>query len=141
MNPEKTLKNIRFGDFSFDYESACLRKGTKIVYLRPNAARLLAALLESPNRVVRHEHLRKVIWGNRVVEWQMGLHGLIRDIRRALEDDPRSPRYLQTIPRRGYRFFAQSNDRCQNSQTFKLRLTQIPHDMSGVHFNADAGLI
>lgn len=73
------------------------------MHLRPQAARLLAVLLESPNTLVERDRLRAAVWGSRVVEWEMGLHRLVRDVRCAIEDDPNRPRYLQTVPRRGYR--------------------------------------
>ena len=59
-----------------------------------------------PQRVVTRAQLRTALWGESHVDWQAGLHQCIRQIRRSLGDDAREPRFVETVPRVGYRFVA-----------------------------------
>lgn len=122
-NPEKTLKVVHFGAFSFDRERSVLHKQGRTIHLRPQAARLLAVLLESPDTLVERDRLREAVWGSRVVEWEMGLHRLVRDVRLAIGDDPRNPRYLQTVARRGYRFRLPQSDRTSHPPSDRVGRT------------------
>ena len=103
-NPEKTLTISRFGEYAFDHRHGLLTRRGKPVHLRPLSTTLLAELLKSPNQVVDRDQLREVLWGRRVVEWEMGLHRLVRELRVALDDDAKAPVYIHTVPRRGYLF-------------------------------------
>ena len=104
--PEKTLKTVAFGAFTFDPHSGLLKKGHRTIHLRPLAVRLLEILLTDAGEVVRREELREALWGDRVVEWESGLHRLIQDLRTALGDDARHPKYIRTAARKGYGFCA-----------------------------------
>jgi DNA-binding winged helix-turn-helix (wHTH) protein len=64
----------------------------------------LAKLLESPGKVVSHQDLYWAAWKGTVVEYDQNLRACIRDIRQALGDDVHAPRFVETLPRRGYRF-------------------------------------
>lgn len=103
-NSEKTLKPVRFADYTFDPAGLTLSKGSNRVHLRPLAARLLALLLEQPGALVTHDRLRAGLWSGRVVEWETGVHRLVQELRRALDEDGRHPRHIETVTRRGYRF-------------------------------------
>ncbi len=105
-NPAKTLKAVRFGEFTFDNEFGELKKRGKRVHLRPLALHLLTMLLENPGSTVAREKLRDALWQRKVVEWETGLHRIAREIRNALGDDARQPRFVETVARRGYRFCA-----------------------------------
>ncbi len=76
------------------------------MHLRPLAVHLLTILLDNAGSTVPREKLRDALWGRKVVEWEPGLHRITKEIRRALGDDARAPRFVETVARRGYRFCA-----------------------------------
>jgi DNA-binding winged helix-turn-helix (wHTH) protein/TolB-like protein len=98
---------VRFGLFQFEPATGELsREGTPI-RLQPQPARVLALLVERPGEIVSREDLRRHIWGNETfVDFERGLNFCIAQIRSALGDSADSPRYVETIPKRGYRFIA-----------------------------------
>lgn len=104
MNSEKSLKLCKFGRFSFHMDTLELRRDTVHIPLRPRAARLLAVLLEHQGELVKHDELRTALWGDRIVEWQDGLHQAVRDVRIALDDTNKPPKFIENIPRLGYKF-------------------------------------
>ena len=68
----------------------------------------LAALLEKPAQLVTRDELRGRLWpDNRVVEFEQGLNAIINRLREALGDSAESPRFFETLPRRGYRFIGE----------------------------------
>lgn len=95
---------ICFDSYRFDPESGELRRGRLPIQLRPQATRALRLLLSRSNRLVTQEELRREIWGDTIVEWDTGLHQVMCQLRRALQDDPKDPAYIETVARRGYRF-------------------------------------
>lgn len=98
---------VRFGLFHFDPATGELsREGTPI-RLQPQPARVLALLLERPGEIVSREDLHRHVWGNETfVDFERGLNFCIAQIRSALGDSADSPRYVETVPKRGYRFIA-----------------------------------
>jgi DNA-binding winged helix-turn-helix (wHTH) protein/TolB-like protein len=98
---------VRFGLYQFDPATGeLLREGTPI-RLQPQPARVLALLVERPGEVVSRDDLRQHIWGNETfVDFERGLNFCIAQIRSALGDSADSPRYVETVPKRGYRFIA-----------------------------------
>ncbi len=98
---------VRFGLFHFDPATGELsREGTPI-RLQPQPARVLALLLERPGEIVSRDDLRRHVWGNETfVDFERGLNFCIAQIRSALGDSADSPRYVETVPKRGYRFIA-----------------------------------
>ena len=97
---------VRFGAFEVDLRAGELRKqGTKI-RLQQQPFRVLALLLERPGQVVTREELRRGIWPNTVVEFEEGVDAAIYKLRNALGDSAEHPRFVETLPRRGYRFIA-----------------------------------
>jgi TolB-like protein/DNA-binding winged helix-turn-helix (wHTH) protein/Flp pilus assembly protein TadD len=102
-----TRSLVRFGQFELDLESSELRKKGRLVPLRQQAVTILGMLVRHPGRVVTRDQIRERLWGSHtVVEFDEGLNNCIRGIRTALQDDAQSPRYVETLPRRGYRFVA-----------------------------------
>ena len=101
--------NSTFGPFSLDPRSGVLTRNGLAVPLQAQPSRVLAYLVDHAGAVVSREELRRAIWGEAWVDFDQGLNYCIRQIRIALEDDARSPRYLQTLPQRGYRFIAAVN--------------------------------
>ena len=97
----------RFGVFEFDAETMELRRQGAAVHLQSQPARVLACLLQNSDRTVTREELRAAIWGNETfVDFERGLNFCISQIRLALGDDSARPIYIQTLPKRGYRFVA-----------------------------------
>jgi DNA-binding winged helix-turn-helix (wHTH) protein/TolB-like protein len=98
---------VRFGLFQFDPATGELaREGTPI-RLQPQPARVLALLVERPGELVSRDDLRRHVWGNETfVDFERGLNFCIAQIRSALGDSADSPRYVETVPKRGYRFIA-----------------------------------
>jgi DNA-binding winged helix-turn-helix (wHTH) protein/TolB-like protein len=97
----------RFGLFQFDPTTGELsREGTPI-RLQRQPARVLALLLERPGEIVSRDDLRRHVWGSETfVDFERGLNFCIAQIRSALGDSADSPRYVETLPKRGYRFIA-----------------------------------
>src|ERR1035441_3236236 len=96
-----------FGPFELNIgEDSLSRNGTR-VKVQDLPYRLLAMLVERPGEVVTREEVRQRLWpGNTFVEFDNSLGVAIRKVRDALNDDAEAPRYVETLPRRGYRFVA-----------------------------------
>ena len=95
----------RFGDYTLDTSSGELLRGGYRVRLRPQPAALLEYLLQHPGEVVSRDELRRVLWPEGTfVHFDHGLNSCIKQLRAALMDDRVLPRFLETLPRRGYRF-------------------------------------
>jgi TolB-like protein/DNA-binding winged helix-turn-helix (wHTH) protein len=99
---------VRFGEFEADLRSGELRKNGQRVRLQDQPFQVLAVLLARPGDLVKREELRQQVWPqNTFVEFDHALNTAIKKIRIALEDDAGAPRYVETIPKRGYRFVAE----------------------------------
>jgi DNA-binding winged helix-turn-helix (wHTH) protein/TolB-like protein len=101
---------IRFADFCFDPVSGELTRGAETERLAPQVARVLGILLERPGDVITREELRQRVWPNVTVEFDQGLNFCVRQLRIALGDDAEHPRFVETLPKRGYRFCARVAD-------------------------------
>jgi TolB-like protein/DNA-binding winged helix-turn-helix (wHTH) protein len=98
---------VRFADFEFDTRSGQLRRGDTLIKLQQQPAKVLAVLISRPGEVVTRQELARAIWGSETfVDFEQGLNFAIRHIRTALGDDAERPRFLQTLPKQGYRFIA-----------------------------------
>jgi len=96
---------LLFGDFRFDPGSLELSRDGRPVTLRHQAAQLLALLASRAGTLVSREEIRDALWPDgTVVDFDTSINTRVRQIRLALEDDAETPRYLQTVPRLGYRF-------------------------------------
>lgn len=101
----RTGHTLRFGAFELNVATGELRKSGITLRLRPQPAKVLVLLAARPGEIVRREQLRESIWGSDVfVDFEHGLNLCIREIRAALDDDAEKPRYIETVPRVGYRF-------------------------------------
>ena len=95
----------RFGEFTFEPTSGELRRNGNTLRLQPQPLQVLLALLSHPGQVITREEFRNSLWAeNTNVEFDDGLNHAIRRLRDALHDTAQVPRYIETIPRRGYRF-------------------------------------
>jgi len=98
---------IRFGLFEVDLRAGELRKQGTRIKLQEQPFQILAMLLEHQGDVVSREDLRKKLWpDDTFVDFDHSLSTAINKIREALGDSAESPRYIETLPRRGYRFIA-----------------------------------
>jgi len=96
--------HVRFGPFELHLRSGELRKGARKVILQEQPFQILQMLLASSGELVTHEEIRKRLWPNdTVVEYDHSIHTAIKKLRQALGDSAESPKYVETVPRRGYR--------------------------------------
>src|SRR6185312_5212933 len=94
-----------FGAFRLDTAEQCLwREGTRIA-LTPKVFAVLSHLVEHPGRLVTQDELLEAIWPATYVQPEI-LRKYILELRKVLGDDPKSPRFIETLPKRGYRFLA-----------------------------------
>jgi len=99
---------LRFGVFELDLHAGELRKDGLRVRLQEQPFQVLATLLEQPGEVVTRETLQKKLWpADTFVDFDHGLNKAISKIREALSDSAASPRFVETVARRGYRFLAE----------------------------------
>ncbi|HEV2521276.1 MAG TPA: winged helix-turn-helix domain-containing protein [Candidatus Acidoferrales bacterium] len=99
---------IRFGAFELDLQAGVLRKNGIRLRCQEQPLQVLAALVERPGELVTREELRHRVWPqDTFVDFDHALNTAIKKIRAALNDDAGAPRFIETVPRRGYRFVAQ----------------------------------
>jgi len=98
---------VRFGVFDFDPSALQLRKAHRPVRLRPQALKLLRIFVSHPRQLIPREMIQRELWGVDVhVDFEQGVNHIIKQLRAALGDDANAPRYIETVPRLGYRFIA-----------------------------------
>ena len=98
---------MRFSVFEVDFEAAELRKRGIRIRLQDQPFRVLSALLEKPGELVTREQLKDRLWAqDEFVEFDKSLNTAVQKIRAALGDSADNPRFVETVPRRGYRFIA-----------------------------------
>jgi eukaryotic-like serine/threonine-protein kinase len=96
---------IRFGPFELDGVSGELRKAGISLKIQPQPFRVLQLLAERPGQIVTREEIQHCLWGdNTFVDYERGINFCVNQIRAALGDHAEKPRYIETLPRRGYRF-------------------------------------
>jgi DNA-binding winged helix-turn-helix (wHTH) protein len=101
------LPVIRFGVFEVDRQSGELRKQGVKVRLRDQAFQVLLLLLERPAEVITREELQRRLWpADTFVDFDRGLNKAVNRLRETLGDSAESPRFIETLPKRGYRFIA-----------------------------------
>ena len=123
-----TSQVIRFATFEVDLQAQELRKAGLRLKLSGQPFQVLAILLEQPGVVVTREELQKRLWPDTFVDVDHNLNTAINKIREALGDSSENPRFVETLPRRGYRFIApvENNLHAQPSGPSGVG-TQLPH--------------
>jgi DNA-binding winged helix-turn-helix (wHTH) protein/tetratricopeptide (TPR) repeat protein len=107
MGGPTKINRYRFGLFTLDSVEGTLARNGKRLKLQDLPSRLLVMLLERPGEVVTREEMRQRLWPeNTFVEFDNSLGVAVRKIRDSLDDDVENPRFIETVPRRGYRFLA-----------------------------------
>jgi DNA-binding winged helix-turn-helix (wHTH) protein len=110
------LRRVRFAAFELDVRSGELRKHGVRIRLQEQPFQVLLMLLERPGEVVLREEIRKRLWPNdTIVEFAPSINNAIQRLRDALGDSADSPRYLETVARRGYRFIGELSLECEDN--------------------------
>lgn len=98
---------VRFGPFELDTREGHLHKGKVCLHLQPQPFKLLSLLVSRAGQLISREEIRRELWDqDTFVDFEQGLNVCIRQIRTVLKDSAAAPRYVETVPRRGYRFIA-----------------------------------
>ncbi len=98
---------LRFGVFELDRDAMELRRNGVPIRLQEQPLRVLAALVERPGEIVTRDELQERIWGKETfVDFEQSLNKAVNRVREALNDEAGQPKYVETVPRRGYRFIA-----------------------------------
>jgi Tol biopolymer transport system component/DNA-binding winged helix-turn-helix (wHTH) protein len=106
-NPGESTHFVRFGDFELDLRTAELRSNSHCAILQEKPFQILMALLEQPGEMVTREELIRRLWPTGVfVDFNLGLNKAVNRLREALADSAEEPRFIETFPKRGYRFVA-----------------------------------
>ena len=98
---------LRFSSFEVNLRAGELRKYGVRIKLQDQPFQILAILLEKPGEIVTREELRDRLWpADTFVDFDHSLNSAVKKLRQALNDDPDVPRFIETLPKRGYRFIA-----------------------------------
>src|SRR4026207_861426 len=112
---EQTSQFYEFGRFRVKADERVLRRGEELVSLTPKAFDILLALLENEGRIVNKNDLMKKVWPNTFVE-EGNLTQNVSLLRKALGESANGPQFIETVPRRGYRFVAPVSRRIGDGQ-------------------------
>src|SRR5881392_1861695 len=127
---------VRFGDFELDQDTGELRREGVKVRLQEQPLQILQILLEQPGKVITREDLRKRVWpSDTFVDFDHGINNAIKRLREALVDTGETPRYIETLPRRGYRFVQNVESREDRIRSLAvLPLENLSHDPEQEYF-------
>ena len=114
---------IVFPPFSLDLTNECLWRESERIILRPKTFAVFRYLVSHAERLVTKDELQATIWGDTVVS-ETVLRGCIQEIRAALGDAPKQPQYIETVPRRGYRFLAPTTASFRQATQLPLSVTR-----------------
>jgi Tol biopolymer transport system component/DNA-binding winged helix-turn-helix (wHTH) protein len=119
---------LQFGVYELDRDAMELRKHGVTIRLQEQPLRVLATLVERPGEIVTREELQQQIWGkDTFVDFEQSLNKAVNRLREALNDEAGQPRYVETVPRRGYRFIAPVTEL---NPTEPPRLRALPNSVS-----------
>ena len=123
-------KSFRFGSFELDLSSRELKKGRSApVRLQQQPFEILRMMLERPGKVVTRSEIQEQLWPNGTfVDFEHSINAAVKRLREALNDDADHPQFVETLPRRGYRFIAALNHGAEQraTDTPRLRLAVLP---------------
>jgi len=137
MSPlQNSRAAIRFDDFELDLHSGELRKSGVKIKLQAQPFQILQALLERPGEVVTRDELQKRIWPSETfVDFEQGLNNAVQRIRQALGDTAETPRFVETLPRKGYRFIGAVESKAPRIKSLAvLPLENLARDPDGDYF-------
>ena len=135
-------KIVSFGPYRVDLQSGELYKGGVRIVLQGQSFRLLEGLLERPGEVLGREELRARLWpSDTYVDFEHSINAAVRRLRRALGDSADAPRYIETLPRRGYRFVGAvptvDDGRGTPATSVRMRLAVLPFSAITSHTEPD----
>src|SRR5215469_7731400 len=137
--PDLATKVIRFGVFEVDLRTAELRKQGVRLRLPGQSFQVLEALLRRPGELVTREELKQKLWPtDNFGDFEHGLNAAVNRVREALGDASDNPRFVETLPRRGYRFIASVTSGEPETQKHPSEPTPAPSQNGQATVNADA---
>jgi Tol biopolymer transport system component/DNA-binding winged helix-turn-helix (wHTH) protein len=126
-SPLRSADSVRFGAFEIDRSTGRLLKSGIQLKLPPQPFRLLLLLIDNHGKVVRRDQIQRHLWdGATFVDFERGINYSVNQIRAVLGDDPDHPRYVETLPRIGYRFIAEVQDDGSSELPASARLFAMP---------------
>jgi len=131
MEQSPRSKVVRFAEYEADLRSGELLRQGRRLKLQEKPFQVLAALLARPGELVTREELRQSLWpADTFVDFEHGLNTAVNKVREALRDSANNPRFIETLPRRGYRFIGQVDSEEPNSADNATRIAQTGHARS-----------
>src|SRR5438309_5025159 len=126
-NSTLQVNSLRFGAYEFDLRAGELRKHGMRIKLQEQPCQILAILLEHRGEMVTREELQSRLWPrNTFVDFDHSLNTAVMRLREALSDSSENPRFIETLPRRGYRFVAPVEERSASlSETTQAQTVEI----------------
>jgi DNA-binding winged helix-turn-helix (wHTH) protein/tetratricopeptide (TPR) repeat protein len=135
-------RQVRFGTFEFDLDAGVLHRDGRRVPLQEQPAIILSVLVSRPGELVTREELRHLVWkDDTFVEFDASLNAAITKIRRALRDSATAPRFIETVPKRGYRFLADVQGLQPGSESSDVDVGQSPPSVGRVHKAVLLGIV
>jgi eukaryotic-like serine/threonine-protein kinase len=132
-SPARPPVVMRFGEFELNATSGELRKAGLALKIHPQPFRILQLLAERSGQIVSREEIQRTLWGdNTFVDFEGGINFCIKQIRDTIADDADRPKYIETIPRRGYRFIASISRGHPREQVISFPRAAGPVDSSTV---------
>src|SRR5262245_3749328 len=128
----ESMAILRFGDFELDVRSRELRRGSARTRLQEQPLEILRLMLERPGEVITRDELRQRLWPEGTfVDFEHSLNAAIKRLRAALGDDADEPMFIETVPRRGYRFVGSVPTQCNGKMSAgpaspSMRLVVLP---------------
>jgi eukaryotic-like serine/threonine-protein kinase len=141
-SPAQSSRKIRFAEFELDPETAELRTNGNTAILPGQPFQILVTLLSRPGQLVTREELKKQLWpSDTFVDFDQSLNKAVNRLREALNDVAEHPRFIETLPRRGYRFIGSVNGIDQPSLRVETRRwrSALPMAMVAIAFSVAAG--
>ena len=127
FSQHQTPQHFRFAEYELTTRPGELKKAGAKVPLQPQPCRALSLLVARAGEVVTREELREHLWGTETfVDHEQGINFTIRKIRTALDDNPAEPRFVETVPRLGYRFVAPVQGAVQNANDAPSQTPDVP---------------
>jgi DNA-binding winged helix-turn-helix (wHTH) protein len=125
-NKPDAPRRASFGPFSVDLRAGELYKGRKKIKVQQLPLQVLGALLEKPGEVVEREELKSRLWpADTFVDFEHGLNTAIKKLRQALGDSTVKPRYIETLPKKGYRFAGKLQGEIEQAPAKRARPTGV----------------
>ena len=129
MTVDEDVVRLRFDSFELDEADARLTRAGQPVPLPPKPFAVLCTLARSPGRLVTKNALLDSVWGHRFVTESV-LKSAISEVRAALGDYPKQPRYIETVSRRGYRFIPRDRSVLETVMSGNAHLKSAPVQLS-----------